>query len=263
MEPYLWLLPAVVCGLVALVGNIVLGAQVIKRQIIFIDLAVAQIAALGAVLSHYYFSQYHFLSGSFIGEMTGPWLLSLLLCALIGMMEKHYQHHLEAMIGSLFVVSASVAILVVSKDPHGADFIQGVLNGQLLWATWDDVVPLAVITALVLVLVWLRPSVMHGHGFYIIFAVLMPITVKMTGVYLEFALLVIPALCASALKGKRFLLTSISIGMLGILSGILLSAVYDLPSGASIVVCLFTIGVVFNLGFLPFISRGERVKARG
>ncbi len=53
MTEYAWLLPAVLCGLIALVGNVVLGQQVLKRQIIFIDLAVAQVAALGAALSHY------------------------------------------------------------------------------------------------------------------------------------------------------------------------------------------------------------------
>ena len=54
---------------------------------------------------------------------------------------------------------------------------------------------------------------MRGSGFYLIFAILMPITVKLTGIYLEFALLVIPALCAAALKGTRFL--SAHIGRLG------------------------------------------------
>lgn len=73
MADYAWLLPAVLCGLIALVGNIVLGGQqVLNRQIIFIDLAVAQVAALGgAALSHYWLSQYALFSGSFFGEMIG------------------------------------------------------------------------------------------------------------------------------------------------------------------------------------------------
>lgn len=259
MVEYTWLLPAVLCGLIALVGNVVLGQQVLKRQIIFIDLAVAQVAALGAALSHYWLSQYPLFSGSFVGEMVGPWVMSLLLCGLIALMEKRYQQHLEPMIGSLFVVSASLAILLVSQDPHGADFIQGILNGQLLWSTWDDVWPLALITAAMLLLVWVKPEFMHGSGFYLIFAILMPITVKLTGIYLEFALLVIPALCAAALQGTRFFVASVSIGIVGILSGLAMSARYDLPSGASIVITLFMTGVLFSLLVQPLLKQDRPV----
>ncbi|MGU3846524.1 metal ABC transporter permease, partial [Vibrio diabolicus] len=95
-------------------------------------------------------------------------------------LEKRKHPHLEPTIGSLFVVSASLAVLLVSKDPHGADFIQGILNGQLLWSTWQDVWPLAVITGAMLLLLTLKPEFMHGSGFYLIFAILMPITVKLT-----------------------------------------------------------------------------------
>ena len=239
MTEYAWLLPAVLCGLIALVGNVVLGQQVLKRQIIFIDLAVAQVAALGAALSHYWLNQYALFLGSFFGEMVGPWVMSLLLCGLIALMEKRYQQHLEPMIGSLF--------------------IQGILNGQLLWSTWDDVWPLALITAAMLLLVWLKPAFMQGSGFYLIFAILMPITVKLTGIYLEFALLVIPALCAAALKGTRFFIASISIGFVGILSGIAASARYDLPSGASIVITLFIAGMLFNLLVQPWLHKSPSI----
>jgi zinc/manganese transport system permease protein len=254
MADYAWLLPAVLCGLIALVGNVVLGQQVLKRQIIFIDLAVAQVAALGAALSHYWLSQYTLFSDSFFGEMVGPWVMSLLLCGLVALMEKRYREQLEPMIGSLFVVSASLSILPVSKDPHGADFIKGILNGQLLWSTWNDVWPLALITAAMLILVWLKPEFILGSGFYLIFALLMPITVKLTGIYLEFALLVIPALCAASLKGIRFFVASISIGIVGVLSGVVVSAYYDLPSGASIVITLFIAGILFNLLVQPLMT---------
>jgi len=257
LTDYLWLAPAVLCGLIALVGNVILGQQVLQRKIIFIDLAVAQVAALGAAFSQYWLSSFDFLPETWLGQMLGPWVLSLMLCGLIALMERHYQQHLEPMIGSLFVVSASLAILLASKDPHGADFIQGILNGQLLWATWDDVWPLAIITAAMVTLVTMKPEFMRGSGFYIIFAILMPITVKLTGIYLEFALLVIPALCASALKGIRFFIASMGIGVTGILSGIAMSAHYDLPSGASIVITLFVSGVLFHLLLQPLVMKTE------
>lgn len=247
LADYFWLAPALICGLIALVGNVILGQQVLQRQIIFIDLAVAQMAALGAAVSQYWFTDVAILSGTWFGEMLGPWLLSLLLCGLIALMERRFKEQLEPMIGSLFVVSASLAILLASKDPHGADFIQTILNGQLLWSTWDDVWPLAIITGAMIVLIMLKPQFMQGSGFYIVFAIVMPITVKLTGIYLEFALLVIPALCASALKGIRFFAASIGIGVAGIISGIIMSAQDDLPSGSSIVITLFFSGLLFHL----------------
>ncbi|MDW2210642.1 metal ABC transporter permease, partial [Vibrio sp. 2025] len=124
MTEYTWLAPAILCGVIALIGNVVLGQQVLKRQIIFIDLAVAQVAALGAALSHYWLNsstlyvRIPWLSESWLGAMLGPWIMSLLLCGLIAALEKRNHPHLEPMIGSLFVVSASLAVLLVSKDPH-------------------------------------------------------------------------------------------------------------------------------------------------
>ncbi|MGF1684341.1 metal ABC transporter permease [Photobacterium minamisatsumaniensis] len=246
MANYSWLLPAIACGVIALIGNVVLGQQVLKRQIIFIDLAVAQVAALGAVVSHYWLNTSALFSGSWLGSMAGAWGLSLLFCSFIAFIETRYKQHLEPLIGSLFAVSASLAIILVSKDPHGADFIQNILNGQLLWATWDDFWPLAIITALMLIVILRWPQFMEGKGFYIIFALLMPITVKLTGIYLEFALLVIPALCASSIKGRQFFIASIGIGCVGIITGIVASAYYDLPSGASIVITLFITGMIFG-----------------
>ena len=247
MADYLWLMPAVVCGLIALAGNVVLGQQVLKRQIIFIDLAVAQVAALGAVLSQYWLSHISLFNKGWFGEMAGPWLLSVAFCLFIAVLEKRWKQHLEALIGSLFAVSSSLAMILVSKDPHGADFLKNILNGQLLWATWNDVWHLGLITTIMLGLITVRPRILDGQGFYLIFAILMPVTVKLTGIYLEFALLVIPALCTSFVKGRSSLLVSLLLGFVSIISGIMLSAWLDWPSGSSIVLTLFLSGMLFML----------------
>ncbi|WP_330924916.1 metal ABC transporter permease [Candidatus Sororendozoicomonas aggregata] len=247
MAEYLWLLPAVACGFIALAGNVVLGQQVLKRQIIFIDLAVAQVAALGAVISHYWLSHFSLFQQSWFGEMVGPWLLSVLFCLLIALLEKYWKQHLEALIGTLFAVSSSMAMILVSKDPHGADFLKNMLNGQLLWATWSDVWHLGLVTVVMLGVIFWRPHLLGGHGFYLIFAILMPVTVKLTGIYLEFALLVIPALCTAFVKGKYSLLISLILGSVSIISGIMVSAWFDWPSGASIVLTLFLTGMLFMI----------------
>ena len=244
---YQWLLPAILCGLIALIGNVILGQQVIKRQVVFIDLAVAQVAALGSVLSQLLFNSHSMIVDSWLGHMLGPWLLAILFCLLVAVLEKYWKKQLEAFIGSLYVVAASLAMIIVSKDPHGAEFLQSTLNGQLLWATWEDVFYLGIITTLMLGLIFFRPVLMNGRGFYLIFAILMPVTVKLTGIYLEFALLVIPALCAVSYKDKAALWISTGLGCMGLLSGLMASAVFDIPSGASIVIALFLYGLFFSL----------------
>ncbi|MGL6259859.1 metal ABC transporter permease [Vibrio sp. WXL210] len=244
LNDYAWLLPAFICGTIALIGNVILGHQVIKRGIIFIDLAVAQAAAMGAGVFHYWLG---WSSELWFSDLYGPWSIAFVMCALIALIERYAKQHLEAMIGCLYVVSASTAMLMVSHDPHGADFIHQVLNGQLLWATWQDVVEIGVVTLGCVIVLILKPSILSGYGFYILFALLMPITVKLTGVYLEFALLVIPALCAAKHQGSRFYAISIAMGIAGILLGLVLSSIYDLPSGAIMVICLFVVGLIGSM----------------
>ncbi|WP_087018330.1 metal ABC transporter permease [Thaumasiovibrio subtropicus] len=256
MNEYSWLWPAVLCGLIALVGNVVLGHQVLKRQVIFIDLAVAQVAALGAAVSQYWFINVPWLHESVFGEMLGPWILSLGFCGVIALLEDKIRHLLEPLIGCLFAVSASLAVIVVSKDPHGAEFIQRILNGQLLWATWDDVALIGGVTVVMLTLIAMKPQLMSGRAFYAVFAILMPVTVKLTGVYLEFALLVVPTLFTVMLAPKTALIASLVIGVVGILSGIVVSTLWDLPSGAAMVITLFISGLVF-FPFLQFFFRPQ------
>ncbi|MDP1606695.1 MAG: metal ABC transporter permease [Rhodocyclaceae bacterium] len=222
------LLPAFAAGLLVLASHVPLGAEVLKRGIIFIDLAVAQIAGLGIVIAHVLGAHDHgwqvqaaAVSAALLGALFLRW------------MEKKNPERQEALIGVTFVVAACTAILLLAKDSHAGEHLRDLLVGQILWTTWSDLLPLAAVTAGVL-------AAWHGLrlkssplGFYLLFAVAITASVQVVGVYLVFASLIVPALAAGGRLGF-----GLAIGAVGYALGLLASALFDLPSGAAIVIAL-------------------------
>ena len=237
------LLPAFLAGLVIISTHVPLGYQVLKRGIIFIDLAIAQIAALGVIVAH--------ISGLH-ETIAGAeyWLAALFaMSAAVGLswLEKHTQQ-LEALIGCLYVLSATGALLLLSYDPHGSELLKRTLNGCVLWLTIEDVVHHGAIYLVLLLLFWRLPKLMEGKWFYLLFSLAITSSVQMVGIYLVFATLIIPALATINLKrGKFRLLIAYVIGLLGYVSGLSLSSMLDLPSGAAIVWCLACVGMTVGV----------------
>lgn len=222
------LLPAFAAGLLVLASHVPLGAEVLKRGIIFIDLAIAQIAGLGIVIAHVLGAHDHgwqvqaaAVSAALAGALFLRW------------MEKKNPERQEALIGVSFVVAASAAILLLAKDAHAGEHLRDMLVGQILWTTWSDLLPLATITAGVLAAWYGLKLKSSPLGFYLLFAVAITASVQVVGVYLVFASLIVPALAA----GGRFWL-GLVIGAAGYALGLVGSALFDLPSGAAIVVAL-------------------------
>jgi zinc/manganese transport system permease protein len=97
-------------------------------------------------------------------------------------------------------------------------------------------------------------------GFYLLFACAVTLSVQLAGVYLVFASLIVPALAARRLSGYRGLLAGWGIGIVGYASGLALSALFDLPSGAIIVCALAMVAILFAAVFMPLLrSGGERL----
>ncbi len=229
------LLPAFAAGLLVLASHVPLGHAVLKRGIVFLDLAIAQIAGLGVVIAHS------------LGGESSPWLTQIgaVTAALLGAlflhrMEKlalgHANSRQEAIIGVTFVAAACMALILMSHDPHGAEHLQELLVGQILWTTWSGLLPLAVVTALVLAawfgLNW-RGSPL---GFYVLFAVTITASVQVVGIYLVFASLIVPALVSGERLARGYLF-----GATGYALGLIASGLFDLPSGAAIVLALVAI----------------------
>ncbi len=227
------LLPALVAGLLVLASHVPLGREVLSRGIIFIDLAIAQIAGLGIVIA------------STLGFEVNGWRtqVSAVIAALAGAlclrwMEKKNPAHLEAVIGVSFVAAACAAIVLMSHDPHAGEHLQELLVGQILWTTWAGLLPLALVTAGVLA-GWFGWNLKASPlGFYLLFALTITASVQVVGVYLVFASLIVPALAA----GGR-LPWGYAIGATGYVLGLTASGLFDLPAGATVVLALILVAV--------------------
>ncbi len=222
--------PAFLAGLIVLSTHIPLGQRVLERGIIFIDLAIAQMAGLGVIAAHAIGDEpAHFLvqSVAFGSAILGA--------SLLYWMESRWPRIQEAVIGSAFVLAATAAILLLANDPLAGEHLKDLLVGQILWIDVQDLWPPAVISALVLI-AWFRFSTRKNlAAFYGLFAVAVTASVQMVGVYLVFASLIIPALGCRRLSGGLRLTVAFAIGSIGYGVGLMLSALLDLPAGPLIV----------------------------
>lgn len=231
--------PAVVAGLLVLSTHVPLGQVVLKRGIIFIDLAIAQIAGLGVLLA------------GVMGWENNIWAVqasavsaALLAAAGLNWTEKRWPHSQEPLIGLLFVLAATGSILLLAENPHGAEHLKDLLVGQILWSTWHSLIPIALLYAVLLV-IWFKWHARLGHwGFYIIFAFVVTASVQLVGVYLVFASLIIPALTTRRMSGKPRLVAGYLLGASGFIAGVVLSALFDLPTGAVIVWTMAFLAIV-------------------
>lgn len=234
------LAPAFVAGLLVLATHVPLGRQVLARGIVFIDLAVAQIAAFGLIAADLFGFEPH-------GWQVQAIAIGAALCAatILHGLERRCPEIQEALIGVMFVLAATAAIILVSHNPHGGEHLRDMLAGQILWVSWGSLIEPAIITALATV-VWLILRKRLGRlGFYLLFAVAITCSVQLVGVYLVFASLILPALAVRHLNPKAGLATAYAIGAAGYITGLLISSLFDFPSGPVIVWMLALIGTVY------------------
>ena len=207
------LFPPLLAGLIVLSTHVPLGRQVLARGIIFIDLAVAQLAGLGVILVHVFLHHPHgweIQLAAFIAALSGS--LGLRWA------EKYWSDVLEALIGVIFVLSVTMALLQLANDPHGAERLKELLTGQLLWVTYEDLlIPLALSAAILLV--WFKgKATTNSTLFYVLFALSVTTSVQLVGVYLVFASLIIPALATRKLSN---LSSGYVLGIIGYILGLL------------------------------------------
>jgi len=234
--------PAFVAGLIVLSTHIPLGREVIRRGIIFIDLAIAQIAGLGVIIAYSFGwdeQGYEAQMFAFTSALIGAWLLSLL--------EKKAGKHQEALIGIGFILAATAGILILANNPHAGEHLRELLIGQILWVEWHQLLYAGLVSLLVLLIWNVFRQRIGTTGFYILFACAITVTVQLVGVYLVFASLIIPALATVAIKEKYVILIAAMIGVSGYGMGLLISTLLDFPSGAVIVWCIALSAVIIKL----------------
>ncbi len=235
--------PAFLAGLLVLVTHVPLGSQVLQRGIVFIDLAIAQIAGLGVICA----DALGLPQGGIAVQLSAV-TAALLGAMLLTWLERRVPREQEALIGVMFILAACAGILVLAGNPRGGEHLKDLLVGQILWVDTPRLLALAAVTALLALALW-RGWVgrLGRYGFYAAFAIAVTASVQLVGVYLVFASLIIPALATRSLTGKRRLVTGYAVGAAGYAIGLALSALLDLPSGAVIVWTLGACGLAVAL----------------
>jgi zinc/manganese transport system permease protein len=241
-DPGSWLAivwPAFVAGVLVTLTHVPLGMQVLARGIVFIDLAIAQIAGLGIVAADWaglplagWQAQVCALSAALAGALALTWT------------DRRWPQVQEAIIGVAFVLAASSALLLLAANPHGGEHLKTLLEGQVLWVNSPQLVALAVLYA-VLALVWYVVGRRVGRvGFYLLFACAVTASVQLVGLYLVFTTLIVPALATRALERRR-LIAGCALSILAYALGLAFSILADLPSGPAIVWAMCASALVF------------------
>jgi zinc/manganese transport system permease protein len=230
--------PALAAGVLVTATHVPLGIQVLQRGIVFIDLAVAQIAGLGVIFADW------------MGFEPAGWSVqvSALIAAALGALfltwtEKHWPQVQEAIIGVAFVLASTAAVLLLANNPHAGEQLRDLLVGQILFADPSRLWLVALAYALLLT-VWFGLRERLGRaGFYLLFAATVTLSVQLVGLYLVFTTLIVPALATHrAVKWRLWF--AYAVGLSGYVLGLVLSALFDLPAGAVIVWSMFALAAV-------------------
>jgi zinc/manganese transport system permease protein len=261
MVEFLWA-PFAACLILTAI-HVYLGLHVLARGVIFVDLALAQVAALGVTVA--------FLAGHRIQSDAAYWYALVFTLGGAALFAVSRTRRLpvpqEAIIGIVYAVSAAAAVLVVDRAPQGGEHIKQILIGSILTVTPVEVSTLALLYAPIGLLHWLirRPLLdisfdPDGAGarravrawdfvFYASFGVVVTSSVRLAGVLLVFAYLVVPATAAAALarSASGRLLVGWVFGFLVSLGGLAASWRWDLPTGATVVVAFGVLVAVVGL----------------
>jgi zinc/manganese transport system permease protein len=266
------MLPALAAALILVASHGYLGIHVIARGVIFVDLALAQVAALGYTTA----TLLGYGAASPVGYAfgIGATLLGALLFSVTRVEHKFITQ--EAIIGTVFVVASAGTILMAAQAPRGAEHVEEVLAGSLLWVTWPQILRLAVAYVAIFSVHWvfrkrfltvsLRPDEARELGwslggwdflFYALFGLVVTMSVAIAGVLLVFTFLVIPAVIAFLYASRPLSLMAVALssGSVAAVAGVYVSFRTDLPTGPLLVVA-FGITLVLAYAMKALFFRG-------
>ncbi|MBN1944668.1 MAG: metal ABC transporter permease [Bradymonadales bacterium] len=251
-EALYFLGPALVMCLVIAAIHVYLGMHVLRREVIFVDLSLAQLAALGATVS----TLFHVHHGSAV-----PYLFAFGFTAVGAVIfaftrKSRKQVSQEAIIGIVYVVASAVTVLVLSRAPHGAEHMKDILVGTLLLTTWKQVGFVTVAYAVLgiangllarrfIEISWEPDEAEQKRRhvawwdllFYLLFGVVITISVQVAGILLVFSFLIVPAVTSRLFSVRIWprLLIGWGIAILASILGLAASWLWDLPTGAAVV----------------------------
>ena len=223
-------------------SHVPLGQRVLRQGVIFLDLAIAQAAALGVVLAH--------LFGIASSHVTAL-ICAMSMAGILQCLAKAQVKHLEAWIGCSFVLTASIGAWLLAGNVHGSEHLRDILMGQILWVTPKQLgIALGYYALAAMLLLFNRFKYLKADYFYLIFAICITAAVQLVGIYLVFATLIMPALASSPLKNPRHqLLLGYALSLFAYSLGIALSYYWDTPTSPMIITCM-AISLIGTLGWL-------------
>jgi zinc/manganese transport system permease protein len=260
----LW--PAFVVA-ICLVGiHTYFGIEVLRRKVIFVDLALAQIAALGATVA--FLLGHPVQSAAAYGYSLGFTLVAAVVLAFTRAWSVRIPQ--EALIGVIYVVAAAAAILLIDRAPQGAEHLKQILTGNIVTSGIDELVLIAPLYLAIAALhAILRRWLAHGASvawdflFYATFGLVVTSSVALAGVLLVFSFLIIPA-AIGVLYGDT-LARQLAIGWLAgamtSAAGLAISFAFDLPTGATMV-CAFGAALAIAGVLYPVLCGEARLMAR-
>jgi zinc/manganese transport system permease protein len=247
---FAWLAAPVAALVAACLVLVPLGSQVLARGVVFIDLAVAQVAACGV------------LAVGMLVEQPPPWLVALAAAAAalagsaaVWWLAARWPQQREALIGLVYVAGAGASVIAAASDTHGRERLTALLAADVLWAPWPGVLLLWVAAVAVLLLARRGGLLARDRWFYPLFALALSAAVPVLGLYLVFALLIGPALWTRRGAGQG---SALLLGLAACLLGLGLSWALDWPSGACVAVALCALGIASGLRRPP----GGEIQAR-
>lgn len=236
-----------------------LGLHVIEREVIFVDLALAQIAAFGATIGFLFGWELHSTQSYFCSLSFT--LIGAAIFAATRLRKPIVPQ--EALIGIVYAVSAAASILVLSRSAEGGEELKSLMVGHLLFTDWQEISKIFVLYLVIGIIHWkyrkqlfqisINPELAFAKGinvrmwdflFYGTFGVIVTSSTELAGVLLVFSFLIVPAVCGVLLADRvpaRLLIGWIC-GVLTSIAGLAASYYLDFPTGATIV-CAFAVAL--------------------
>jgi len=218
------------------------GIRILERGIIFTDLAIGQLAALGAAVSY----------GFFHGEFVYIWtLIFALLGAFFIAFGSRRNIQLEAYIGLLYVLGASGIMMVLAQSAEGMEHFKSLLANDILFTSEEELYKSSGIYAAIALIIYFLYPKMAGFAkellFFSLLAVTVTSSVQLAGVFVVFTLLIAPAMVASMQHRFKPLFAAFAYGWLFTVIAVIIGFYYDLPTGYSIVFLGALLSLIFVL----------------
>lgn len=248
------LFPSLLLSLVLLGIHSYFGMEIIKRGIIFTDLAIGQMAALGAAAAVL------FLNGRYLYPVSLAFALG---AAFLSSLAARREKYLEAFIGLLYAFGVSGVFILLSRSPHGMEEFQDLMAADILFTPLKKILQVAILYGFLGLFLFFINKKIRGFIkeflFFATFAFVVTSSVQLAGVFVVFALLIGPAFTALKLgKGKgNPLLMAWVIGVVVNIIAIAASYRFDLPTGYTIVLLHGLTGILSSV-----IGKGAAPPAR-